>query len=58
MDKEVLIRLAEDFGLPCIEREDTITIMGEKQLLIFNKLNFVNMFTNLEEQKCQLKEIY
>ncbi len=53
MDKEVLIKLAEEFGLPCVEREDTITIIGVKQWLVFDKTIY-----NLEEQQCQLKEIY
>lgn len=48
MDIETLIILAEEFGLPYVERELTLTLVGEQQLLIFN----------LEENECQLIEIY
>jgi hypothetical protein len=41
--------LASDFGLPCIENKNNLTIVGEKQLLIFKKQ---------EETQCQLIEIY
>lgn len=43
--------LSRDFGLPCIEERDgvTLSVVGEKQLLIFNIL---------EEKQCQLIEIY
>ncbi len=44
-----LKELAEQLGLPCIEAENCLTIVGEKQLIIFNKR---------EEQQCQLIEIY
>ena len=36
MDKESLLKLAEEFGLPTIERE-TITVVGVEQLLIFKQ---------------------
>lgn len=57
MDRETIINvwrlkeLASDFGLPYIEESDgiTISVVGEKQLLIFNKV---------EVTKCQLIEIY
>lgn len=48
MDTQILIKLAEEFGLPCIVRRGIITIIGEKQFLIFNVS---------EEQECQLMEI-
>ena len=46
-----LRELAKSFGLPYIEERDgvTISVVGEKQLLIFNKV---------EVTKCQLTEIY
>lgn len=50
MDKEQLKELAEEFGLPLIERCDTITIVGIEKLLIFNNIS--------EETQCQLIEIY
>lgn len=48
MDIITLIELAREYGLPCVEREGSITVVGEKQLLIFN----------VEETQCQLIEIY
>ncbi len=50
VDKQTLIQLAEEFGLPCIERETTLTIVGEQQLIIFNNIQGDN--------QCQLIEIY
>lgn len=44
-----LIELAEEFGLPCIERENSITVIGLVQLI---------NFTKLEDRQCQLTEIY
>jgi len=46
-----LKELANSFGLPCIEEQDgiTISVVGEKQLLIFNKL---------EDTQCRLIQIY
>lgn len=49
MDIKTLIELAEVFGIPLIRRGDIITLIGEKQLLIF---------TTTEETQCQLTEIY
>lgn len=46
---QYLMELAEELGLPCIENNNSLTVVGEKQLLIFNKQ---------EEHKCQLIEIY
>lgn len=37
MDKQELMRLAEEFGLPCIERENSITVIGLVQLIEFKK---------------------
>jgi electron transfer flavoprotein alpha/beta subunit len=37
VDIQTLIILAEEFGLPCIERVDTITIVGEKEMIIWRK---------------------
>ena len=36
VDKETLIKLAEEFGLPTIER-DSITVVGIEKLLIFKQ---------------------
>lgn len=47
--------LSSDFGLPYIENAGSITVVGEKQLLIFNKQH---MFYNSEEAQCRLIEIY
>jgi hypothetical protein len=41
---EILMQLAFEFGLPCILRKNILTIIGEKQLLIFN----------LEDNTCQI----
>lgn len=43
-----LIKLAAEFGLACVENEDSVTVIGLDHLLIFK----------LEENKCQLTEIY
>lgn len=50
-----LIELAEEFGLPCIEQDEVLTVVGEKQLLVFNIITHFNI---LEETQCQLIEIY
>lgn len=47
--------LSSDFGLPCIENTDSLTVVGEKQLLIFGK---INSFYNSEDTQCRLIEIY
>ncbi len=54
-----LIELANSFGLPYIEESDgiTISVVGEKQLLIFNKINEY-VFNKPEVAQCQLIEIY
>lgn len=44
-----LINLATDYGLPCIQHKDILTVVGETQLLIFN---------TQEKTQCQLIEIY
>jgi hypothetical protein len=49
MDITTLVELAREYGLPCVEREGSVTVVGEKQLLIFNIV---------EETQCQLIEIY
>lgn len=45
MDVNELIQLAEEFGLPCIEREGSVTIIGLTQFLEFGitELNIVNL---------------
>lgn len=49
VDKDELIQLAQEFGLPCIERENSITVIGLVQFLEFN----------IEETKqCQLTQTY
>lgn len=48
--------LATDFGLPCIENATSLTVVGEKQWLVFSKQQ--HMFNKSEETKCQLIEIY
>lgn len=37
VDVKVLQSLAHEFGLPCIVREDEITIIGEVQLIVFKR---------------------
>lgn len=49
MEREIIIQLAEEFGLPCIQRENMLTLVGEQSLIIFN---------NVEDTTCQLIEIY
>lgn len=39
MDVKTLIQLAEEFGLPCIERDGCISIVGLEQIIEFNFLN-------------------
>lgn len=51
-----LRELATDFGLPYIENMDSLTVVGEQQLLIFNKIGRLSF--NQEEKQCQLIEIY
>ena len=45
VDVNELIQLAEEFGLPCIEREGSVTIIGLTQFLEFGitELNIVNL---------------
>lgn len=45
---EELFILAEELGLPCIEQAEIITVVGERQLIVFKQ----------EENQCQLIEIY
>lgn len=45
----IIIQLAEEFGIPCIQRGSMLTLIGEKQIIIFKIV---------EETKCQLIEIY
>ncbi len=44
-----LKQLAEDFGLPCVIREDEITIIGWAQILVFK--------LNQEKDKCLMIQI-
>lgn len=48
IDVKELIELAEEFSLPCIEREYEITVCGESTFLIFKRE---------ENNTCQLKTI-
>jgi hypothetical protein len=48
LTKTTLIELAEEFGLPWIDRSNTVTVIGTEQLLVFKYL---------EETQCQLIEI-
>lgn len=50
MNKTELLQLAEELGLPCVEREGEVTIIGETHLLIFSK----DFFNNVEEHQCQI----
>lgn len=50
-----LRELSNSFGLPYIENMNSLTVVGEKQLLIFNK---INTDTKQEETQCRLIEIY
>jgi hypothetical protein len=34
-----LIQLAEEFGLPCIERDGHVFIVGLEQIIEFDKIN-------------------
>lgn len=54
-----LRELATALGIPYIEERDgvTVSLVGEKQLLIFRKVS-AQMFNILEETQCQLIEIY
>lgn len=47
VDVKTLIQLAEEFGLPCIERDGCISIAGLEQILEFHFNGF--HFINLEE---------
>ena len=49
--------LSSTFGLPCVENTDSLTVVGEKQLLIFGKIS-THMFYNSEDTQCRLIEIY
>lgn len=42
-----LIKLSEEFGLPCIVRNKEITIIGEKTVLVFK-------YKQEEKNQCQL----
>ena len=44
-----LIEIALEFGLPTVEREDSIVVVGEENFIVFIKT---------EETQCQLIEIY
>ena len=35
MDVKELLQLAKDFNLPCIIREDSLFVIGEKEILEF-----------------------
>lgn len=60
MDREITINarelkaLSSEFGLSFIENKGSITVVGEKQWLVFDK----QFFYNLEETQCRLIEIY
>jgi hypothetical protein len=46
MDVNELIQLAEEFGLPCIERDGHVSIVGLEQII---ECYFEFGFINLEE---------
>ena len=50
-----LKELSNSYGLPYIENTDSLTVVGEKQLLIFNK---EHSFNTQEKVQCRLIEIY
>jgi hypothetical protein len=53
-----LKQLAEEFGLPCVIREDEITIIGWVQILVFNIEAPHNQGTsNKEKYKCLMTQI-
>jgi len=60
VDREITIKarelkaLSSEFGLSFIENAGSITVVGEKQWLIFDKQSFYNP----EETQCRLIEIY
>ncbi len=39
MNAKELIKLAAEFGLSCIERKETLSVIGEKEILVFYKEN-------------------
>ena len=46
VELSTLIELAEEFGLPLVEQENTVTLIGWVRMIQFKKL---------EETKCQTK---
>jgi len=60
VDREITINarelkaLSSEFGLSFIENKGSITVVGEKQWLVFDK----QFFYNPEETQCRLMEIY
>jgi len=51
-----ILELATELGIPAIIRGVTITLIGEKQNIIFKIVN--NSFLKSEVTQCQLIEIY
>jgi len=51
VDTTELIQLAEEFGLPCIEREGFVTVIGLIQFLEFREteLNFIKLEETLND---------
>lgn len=48
VDVKTITYLAQELGLACVERTDCLTVIGERQLIVFKIL---------EENICQIKEI-
>lgn len=46
MDKEQLIQLAYEYGLPCIERDKTIFVIGLVEVLEFNQFDLLKLEEN------------
>ena len=50
MDTIELIQLAEDFGLPCIERDGFIFVIGLEQIVEFrSEFNIINLEETLND---------
>jgi hypothetical protein len=45
MDVNELIQLAEEFGLPCIERDGYVSVVGLEQIVefVYDKFNYINL---------------
>lgn len=57
INKSTLIELAQEFGLPVIERPERIHIVGLDNILTFKLIGAQVWSPNTEETQCQLTEI-